>query len=234
MDQNMKIAIIIPTYQRPDGKTPFYLDRALKSVENQTHKDYRIYVIGDKYENKEELQSIVQPYHVFWGNLSKAIEREKYPFGDYRLYCTGGASAAQIGINLALKAGYQYICCLDHDDWWDVDHLEQINKIIEAKNPFFICTLSTCLGRTLPDFAETHEIKEFLPVPCGMINSSACIKYSDTKLRARDCCEKTGTAYPADADLWRRLSAEMKAAWKQGYVYTGLTCHHEEEGYSLK
>ena len=50
-----RLAITIATYQRPDGTTPFYLKRALDAVFNQTHKYFKVYVIGDKYENKKKL-----------------------------------------------------------------------------------------------------------------------------------------------------------------------------------
>ena len=47
----MKLAIRILTYQRKDGKTPFFLRRALESIKNQTYKDYKIFLIGDKYDD---------------------------------------------------------------------------------------------------------------------------------------------------------------------------------------
>ena len=50
----MNIAIVTPTYRRPDGKTPFYLGRALDSVFSQEHVNFMMFLIGDYYDNEEE------------------------------------------------------------------------------------------------------------------------------------------------------------------------------------
>lgn len=229
----MKIAVIIASYFRPDGSTPKYLERALKSIENQTHKDYKVYVIGDNYSDEKGFKEICAKYKVTCFNLPVAVEREKYPFGDYRLFCAGGVNACNYGIKLALSDGYEYICHLDHDDYWEPTHLETINSMLNL-NPVFCCTASTHIQDWLPYVQLTGDIYEYFPEACKMITSSACVKYSDTILRPRDVFEATGEAYPADADLWNRLSEEMHREGKKGYLASVITCNHNEEGYSLK
>jgi glycosyltransferase involved in cell wall biosynthesis len=54
----MKLGIVIATYQRLDGSTPSMLKRAIDSVKNQTHQDYTLIIIGDKYEDNNEFESI--------------------------------------------------------------------------------------------------------------------------------------------------------------------------------
>jgi glycosyltransferase involved in cell wall biosynthesis len=234
----MKIGIVICTYQRPDGKTPFYLRRALQAILNQTHKDYRVYIVGDAYADRREFISIMTEYvaqmDIRYMNLLRAVEREKYRFGTRQLWCAGGLNAGLTGIDWALHEGYKYICHHDHDDWWEPNHLELINKVIEEKNPFFICTVSTWMKSFLPKLPITNEILDFYPIPEGMINSSSCIEYSETSIRPRDVYAETGVVYPADADLWKRLTEEMKEKGHRGYIYTTLTCHHDEEGYTLR
>jgi len=79
----MKIAIVIATYCRSDGKTPSYLIRALRSIEAQTHKDYAVYVIGDNYASHEEFFDICKLFpFVKAYNIPVAPERELYPKGD--------------------------------------------------------------------------------------------------------------------------------------------------------
>jgi len=230
-----KIGVIIATYQRPDGKTPSYLRRALASVHSQTFKNFQVYVIGDHYDNDMELKTIIAPYpNVTCVNLPHSIEREKYKMGDMKLWCSGGLTAFITGINYALSDRIQYICHLDHDDHWENNHLELINRVIDEKNPLFICTMSSYSNIHLPYKPITNEVEEFLPVPGGMIASSSCVKYSDTSLRYRDVFEATGTSNPGDADLWTRLSEEMKQTGKKGYLIKTLTCHHDEEGYALR
>jgi glycosyltransferase involved in cell wall biosynthesis len=231
----MKIGIVIATYFRPDGRSREYLIRALGSVTTQRHHDYQVYVIGDDYSNLAEFSEISKAFSdAKFINLPISIERGKYPFGDYRLFCAGGRTPSILGVQQALNDGLEYVCHLDHDDWWEPNHLEVINRVIEEKKPMFVCTLSTYYGTHLPNLPITNEVHEFYPVPEGIIGSSTCIKYSDTKLRVRDCFEEEGKAYPGDADLWRRLTEEMKAMNRKGYIATTVTCHHDEEGYSFK
>jgi predicted O-methyltransferase YrrM len=230
-----KIGVVIATYQRPDGKTPAYLRRALASIHFQTFKNFQVYVIGDHYDNDMELKTIITPYpNVTCINLPHSVEREKYKFGDMKLWCSGGLTAFITGIDHALKDGIEYICHLDHDDSWEINHLELINRVIEEKNPFFVCTASSYNTVHLPYKPLNNEIEEFYPVPGGMIASSSCVKYSDTKLRYRDVFEATGTPNPGDADLWIRLTEEMKQTGRKGYFIKTLTCHHDEEGYALR
>lgn len=226
----MSVAICISTYQRPDGKTPFYLHRALDSIQAQTFRDYQVYLIGDDYG--EGLKKFIAPQvKVF--NLLRSVEREKYPFGDYRLFCSGGVTPGNIGINYALNDGFEYVCHLDHDDWWEPDHLFAINKMIE-RGAFFACAVSSYWGSQLPQCDILHEILEYIPGPGRCCLSSSCIKYSDTNIRFRDVFAETGNAYPADADFWTRLAEYMRVNDKKGLISTSLTCYHDEEGYSFR
>ena len=64
----MKLAISTSTYKRKDGGTPNLLKRALDSIFNQTHQDFKIFLIGDRYEDENEIKvqkennNIVQKY----------------------------------------------------------------------------------------------------------------------------------------------------------------------------
>ena len=228
----MKIAIVCSTYYRPDNRSLFYLERAMRSVYNQTFKDYQVYLIGDDYANKGQFQKIANKYKVRSVNLPESIERQKYAFGTYPLFCSGGLTPALKGIEMALADGYEYICHLDHDDWWEPSHLEYINHVIEQYKPLFICTLATYYCGLLPSYEPSGDVMQYVTYPGCCVLSSSCIRYSGTKLRFRDVFAETGKAYPADADLWQRLSDEVKI--KDGYIVTAVTCHHDEEAYSLK
>lgn len=231
----MKLAIVIATYQRPDGKTPFYLDRTLSSIDTQTHKDYHVYVVGDAYENESELREVVSRHpNTSCFNLDVSPERERYGFGNMKIWCSGGVTAANKGIDIALTDGYEYICHQGHDDLWENNHLECINTIIEQKQPIFCCTLSTYGKTILPPFPIKNKIIPYYPVDGGMIASTACIKYTDTNLRVVDRFHTEGIVSPADAYLWECLRKEMRSTGKEGYVMTTVTCHHDEEGYAMR
>jgi glycosyltransferase involved in cell wall biosynthesis len=228
----MRIAILITTYYRPDNRSYFYLDRALNSVRDQSHKDYQVYLIGDDYTNKGQFQKIAKKFNVKSLNLPESIERGKYKFGTYPLFCAGGLTPALKGIEMAMTDDYEYVCHLDHDDWWEYNHLEYINEVIERHRPLFICTLSTYFGAILPSYEPSNEVIQYITYPGCCSLSASCIRYSETKTRFRDVFAETGKAYPADADFWTRIADEVKL--KGGYMITSVTCHHDQEAYSLK
>ena len=71
----MKLSISMATYCRKDGSTIKYLSRALDSVFNQTHQDFKIYLIGDRYENLEEINFLLLNYDkdkIYFENLPVA------------------------------------------------------------------------------------------------------------------------------------------------------------------
>lgn len=228
--------IIIPTFQRIDGKTPFYLQRVLKSIYSQTHKDFRIYVIGDRYENEKEFLSMVKNYpieNMYYTNLSKAHERDKYTNNKEALWCSGGVFATNYGIKKAIEDNLQYVCLLDHDDYWLPDHLELLNKTILEKEADWICT-KTSVGRNrfLPvNVGNNDKEIKFLPLPCGIIKSSVCYNIKKIPLFVRDVFEETEVACPADADLWRRSADYIKKNNLISYYINKHTCVHDEEGY---
>ena len=120
----MKLSILIPTYMRKDGPTPKYLTRSLDSVFNQTHQDFKIYLIGDKYENEEEVKNILSKYDsekIFFKNLDVAKERDSYT-NKWAIWSYGGVNALNVGIDISLSEGNNYICHLDHDDYWENNH----------------------------------------------------------------------------------------------------------------
>lgn len=232
----MKLSIAIATYQRPDGRTPFYLDRTLTSIDRQTHKDYHVYVIGDACGNEAELMSIVARHpQTLFINLPNSPERDRYGHGNMKIWCAGGVSAVNKGIEVALEQGMSYVCHLAHDDIWEPKHLELINKIIEQYHPVFCCTLATYYqGNILPALAVSNEIVPIYPLDGGMVASSTCVNYAETKLRVMDRLYVEGIMSPCDAYLWEQLRNELKARGLTGYVATTITCHHDEEGYSIR
>jgi glycosyltransferase involved in cell wall biosynthesis len=234
----MKIAIVIATYQRPDGRTPYYLERTLTSIDQQIFQDFHVYVIGDAYVNEAEMKYLVGRHpKTSCYNLDHSPERERYGSGNMNIWHTGGNTAANIGIELALADKYEWVCHLAHDDVWLPNHLALINNVIEDKHPIFICTMATYAGpqRYLPDnIQETHEIISFYPIPCGIVASATCVRYSKTKLRVTDRLQVDGVPYPSDAYLWMCLEKEMKETGQSGYIICTITCQHDEEGYAIR
>jgi glycosyltransferase involved in cell wall biosynthesis len=234
----IKFGIVITTYMRPDGTTPKYLTRCLESVKNQTHKNYKVYVIGDKYENNSEFTDIcnriIDKDKIFFENLPFAKERDKYiPNNLEALWSYGGWYASNYGIDVALNDGIEYICRLDHDDFWAPNHLSNFNEAITKFNAQFVCSLSSYLHhRILPTIKPTTDkFVKYIPAPMGCIKSSTCLNQKTIPLRTRNLMEETGSVgLPGDADLWGRVNKHIINNNIPSYVVNEKTCFHDEEG----
>jgi glycosyltransferase involved in cell wall biosynthesis len=250
----MKLAIIITTYQRPDGNTPHLLKRTLESVLNQTYQNFKIFLIGDKYEDQEEFLSfknLIPSDKLYIENLPNAIEREKYNHPSWELWWSGGVNAMNYGIDLALKEDFIHVGFLDHDDVWEPNHLELINKVLNISNPSLIFTQAWFNNSKFPSLGSyqehnlqikpnvyyelTQEIKAYPSIPneCSFLKSSTFIDFSQVKLRFRDRLAEIGIGGPADADLWVRIRDLVINQQIQPSIFINdLTVISGGEGYS--
>ena len=115
------LGIVISTYQRPDGKTPELLTRTLNAINNQTHTNWKVYLIGDNYTDQKEfetLSKIIPQDKILAINLPVAVERNRYPKVGWELWYSGGANATNIGIEFSINEDYHYVCHCDHDELW--------------------------------------------------------------------------------------------------------------------
>ncbi len=225
---------------RQDGKTPFYLERAISSVFNQRHTDFKLFLIGDHYENNEELLNIVSKFpanKIFLKNLSVAAEREKYITDKKLIWLYGGVNAVNRSISFALNEGFEYVCHLDHDDYWEDAHLSEINDCIHMTGSPWMCTKSThgINNSILPKINSSSKLIEAYPFSSKLIHSSVCMNFKQIPLRYRNVFEEEGKiGLPADADLWERTRHYLTIKKLKSYYINSLTCNHEEEGYSKK
>lgn len=237
----MKLAILMGTYQRPDGKTPFYLRRCLDSIFAQTHRDFKVYLFGDRYEDNEEFEAIAKSYpqsHLYYENLPVAIERERYVNEQkFILWCVAGTALSIYGIDKILSDGYDYICHMDHDDYWTTRHLQVISETIEKTHADWMCTKAIYSSNGLFPFGyndRKEPLIPFLPLPQGLTHSSACCNYRTIPLRSRDTFQELGEPVPGDLDLWRRMAAYITEHKLTSYLINEQTCFHMEEGYVFK
>lgn len=231
----MKFAIAMSTYRRSDGSTPEYITRALNSVLSQTHQDYKMFLIGDHYDNEEEFNSFGSAFSaekIYKRNLPVAVERSKYDMGSRQLWCSGGANAYNTLIDEILAQGYEWVCHLDHDDYWADDHLERINEVICSQNDAAcVYTCSThpilgCLPRVQPLDGRVYFS---YPKPVNVIHSSTCINFRLVNLRYRDVFAETGQVLEADIDMWNRLEKYCIENSLKSYLIAKLTCYHPDE-----
>lgn len=229
----MKFGIVIATYKRPDGRTPALLKRSLSSVLSQLHTDYKVLLIGDKYEDEEELRSVasmVPSEKLYLENLPYAAERERYPQGGAALWASGGLNAMNRAIEVGLEMGITHFCHLDHDDMWSPDHLLNFERRLYPTAAHFLVSYST--SPVFHSILPLHEEVEILPAPRGMIHSATCVDFSFFGERYRDVYQETGEIVPADADMWSRLRDKMQQLNITGQLIKKITCFHDDEGYS--
>ena len=190
--EKTKVSVIIPTFNRSN-----LISRAIKSVLNQTFKDFELIVVDDgSTDNTEEL---VQSFH----DTRIIYIKQKNQ---------GPASARNTGI---LKSRGEYIAFLDSDDEWVPSKLKNQIKLFQnsrMKNLGFVggktlginlqgkfvkitkayqkgCILKECLNRELkPPFINSNT---------AMIRKSVLneVGHFDENL-----------IYNEDTDLWIRIA----------------------------
>ena len=128
IQQDIKFAIVMCTYYRQNGKSSQYIRRSLTSIAQQSYQNYKLFLMGDKYENKAEFESfskLIPKDKLEAINLPTALEREncKMPAN---LWAIGGANSVNHGLDLARKQGFKYYVHLDDDDYWNTFHLRNV------------------------------------------------------------------------------------------------------------
>lgn len=255
----MKFAVITATYQRANGSTPEVLTRAINSLKNQTHQDFKLFLIGDGYDDNKEFKSfskLLSKKQIYLENLPFSPERTKYKNPSQELWACGGTSAINRGIDVALEQGFTHITLLDHDDIWYPSHLEWLNKALQVTNSPFIITK----GKYTDSHNHTHIIPElhryddleinpnlyhelsegikaypFIPLQCRFMKLSVCMDMSRIPLRFRDSLEETGVIAAGDADMWNRIGELVRGGkLDRGIMVEVETCSNFEEGYSQK
>lgn len=227
----MKIGIVIPTFRKLDGSTYGHLKKALESIKEQTHQDYKVFLIGDDYtDNNEllELSKIIDDDKIYVENLPVAIERIKY--SGLNLWVTGGVNASNVGIKKSLEDGYNYICLLDHDDFFLNNHLKLISDCIKSTNTNFITTKCGIF----PDTHSTGLFTNYRPISSHLYKVSVCVNFSYFNMFFRNTIEEIGEPYPGDAELWNRIHNFLRDKNEYGLFINVETCGRSPEGTTKK
>ena len=199
-DSNPSVSVIIPTYN-----CETYIAETINSVLNQTFKDVELIIVDDG--STDRTRQIVASYG---GDVRLLTQRN-----------SGVCAARNHGIR---EAAGQYICLMDHDDYWFPDKLAlQVDEM--KRRPETGLVYSTFLWW----FPDTHGVfpppesftghmgeigidEEFsgwiyhlLLLDCWVLTSAALIR--------AEVFDKCGVfdeslPYSEDWDLWLRISRE--------------------------
>ncbi|MCR9251594.1 MAG: glycosyltransferase family 2 protein [bacterium] len=111
MDNTKLVTIVMATYNRSN-----IIGYSIKSVINQTHKNWELIVIGDKCtDDTEQTVASFNDPRITFKNLETNI----------------GEQSGPNNIGLEMSNG-QYIAILNHDDLWMDNHLETLIDSIES------------------------------------------------------------------------------------------------------
>lgn len=153
---NMFFSIIIPAYNAEKTIT-----KTLKSVVNQTYKNFEVLIIDDG--SSDGTCNIVNRFIAKYGN-----------FHYYKKKNGGVSSARNYGI---VKCKGNYICFLDSDDLLCSDYLDEFNKKISEKNlDFCYC------GYSIFNESGTYNVKT------RFSNRNILYKYIGGKIKAQTSC----------------------------------------------
>lgn len=228
------IAVTVATYRRGDGSTPKLLRRALDSVMSQTHMDWHVFLVGDRYDRPQEIQELLQQYpahKITWKNLAVADERD-HCTDPAVLWRTGGVTAFNTAIEEALMAGHAYIAHLDHDDVWEPAHLQEIVQAISLTGASWICTRAQHFdGQILPRLINCADhIVPFTPVYSSVIHSSVCMDFRAIPLRYRNLWKlNNDQSRASDSDMWERCRRYILDHGLRSVAINRVTCLHQQE-----
>jgi len=213
---NMTFYVCITTYQRENGLTPNKIARAINSVINQTYKNWKIVISGDGYRNEAEFNnilSLVPREKLLFSNLNEQYEKNILNLSGQALWCSGGAKATNIGIDIIAADGGSIRCHLDDDDEWLSYHLEMLNIAYTTySESVFVYTNSFYRDRgghvrlfpedNVPKLMQYNNLP---PRPEQLIHSSVSWDINKIPLKYRNVIEQ-GRVFPGDADMWERIN----------------------------
>ena len=127
---NPLVSVYVPTYNRAE----LLMERAVKTVLNQTYKNFELIIVGDHCtDNTEELVSKIKDKRVRFYNLPKREKR--YPENVEIHWFAGPVVPANHALSMIRG---KWIARLDDDDIWTKDHLESLLRFAQKGNYEFV------------------------------------------------------------------------------------------------
>jgi len=257
INNDIKFAVVMPTYKikRDAGvhktranhmSSVDVLKDSLGSIKKQKFKNWKLFIVGDKYEEDEELKSILssmfKPDQYEYFNLPKPGERDSNITSEEKRL-TGGIKAVNKGLDMASSAGFNYITRLDHDDKWSPNHLELLAKAYsQFPNLGFVftqgkkkidATNSSGGYMMMPDANPELDVNN-KAYATGQTAASS-VSWSPKligKFRYRDAAAQKGTlpkqkkTIAGDVDLFQRMMKAIKEKEHKYMFIPKMTVYH--------
>jgi glycosyltransferase involved in cell wall biosynthesis len=187
-----KVSAVIPTYNRAH-----FLERAIRSVLDQTFQDFEIVVVNDASPENDATDAVVEG------------------FRDPRIKYFRHESNKGIGVTRntgVLNSSGEYIAFLDDDDAWLPQKLELQCRLLES-SPATVGAVYT--GGYSMLWKSKKIIRQRIPCYRGNIldalRARNCIGTSSSVMIRKSCFDKVGLfddalPYGEDFDMWLRLA----------------------------
>lgn len=216
MSNSILFSVIIPTYRRPE-----LLSTALSNLSKQTYENFEVIVVDDNGKDSDYQQRTSK-------QIKPIIEKDsriKYIVQEQN---SGACSARNTGIR---KSEGDYIAFLDDDDYWNVDFLMEMSKVIIESNASIIYSnfyRKNEKGIYYNKYEENHSgnIRDFLIRGwCAATTSLFCIKKS--------CFYEVGFFSEElknleEYDLWIRMSEKFNFTFLDKYLVIKNESLHEQ------
>jgi glycosyltransferase involved in cell wall biosynthesis len=204
------VSVIIPTYNRAET----LLKRALRSVLDQTYKNFEIIVVGDHCvdDTEERLRKIRDP-RVKFINLPK---RGNYPKEPLFRWFVAGVSPTNVGLQ---EAKGEWIAHLDDDDEFFPNHIEVLLKFALKHNYEMVYAIvETELSDNTWVKVGEPILKESSICRCSALYRAylKCFKYDINSWKMKE---------PVDFNLWRRMKM---AGVRIGFINMVVAKHYKE------
>lgn len=240
--KNIKFAIIMATFCRSNGKSPSYLKRSIESVVSQTHKNWDLIIVADKYEPRKEIENIIDYYKKLCNNkiiyiYNDIVERD-YLTDKIKLWCCAGGNSINRGLEYARSNNYYYYCHLDDDDFWTNEHLEKLAYAYDNySNCIFANTQSTHCGSYLPKNEEnitTIYPNNRLPLAQNTIHSSFSFRLDIIPFKYFTSLDMNDNFWYSDAIMLNNIKDFLEKNKEYCSIYMPyMTCYHDYEGETI-
>ena len=234
----IKFCIIVATYNRSNGKTPFYIKKCIDSVINQTYTIWDIIIVGDKYEPENEIIAIINEFKSKLKKNNDIVylknEKSERDFieNKNKLWNIAGANSMNIGLKYCRNNGYKYYCHIDDDDYWHIEHLENFYNIYNTyNNCIFSNSKSTCLDFVLPNIDIDVYPNNILPQCSQICHSSISFRIDIIPFYYYSTEIESEIDLPADGKMLNQIQDFIINNPQYCSIFTNkLTCYHDIEG----
>ena len=198
MDQKvMTFSVIMPLY----NKAP-YVEKAIRSVLEQTYPHYELIVINDgSTDNSAEIAE----------KLLEGVSNARF----INQQNSGVATTRNNGVAIAKG---EYVCFLDADDWWDVSFLQEMSQFIQeypeagiwGTNYWYVkrgmTRVGVCCETGYINYPLVYKSQTSMPLWTGAVSMSkeTFFKYGGFPV---------GIKLGEDFLLWTKIALEHKVAF---------------------